>query len=209
MRAERPARERVLSAAFATFRDRGFAGASTLEIATRAKVSKRELYALFEDKHAMLAACIVRRAEQMRLPLEMPRANSRAELAATLIAFGSAVLRGVCDADVVAVYRLAVAEADTSPMIARTLDGAGRQANRAALTRLLEQAQTGGVLRPGDSAPMMEIYYAALWGDLLIRLLLRVVNAPTPKEIEQRARGATELLLKLYAAERQHRRTGR
>ena len=51
-------RERALTAAFAVFRKRGFSGASTLEIATRAQVSKRDLYALFGSKHAMLAACI-------------------------------------------------------------------------------------------------------------------------------------------------------
>ena len=39
-------RERVLKAAFAVFSSRGFSGASTLEIATRAQVSKRDLYAL-------------------------------------------------------------------------------------------------------------------------------------------------------------------
>jgi Bacterial regulatory proteins, tetR family len=33
-------RERILSAAFGAFMERGYSGASTLEIATRAKVSK-------------------------------------------------------------------------------------------------------------------------------------------------------------------------
>jgi hypothetical protein len=56
--APRPARERILNAAFATFTERGYGGSSTLEIATRAKVSKRELYALFGDKRAMVIACI-------------------------------------------------------------------------------------------------------------------------------------------------------
>jgi AcrR family transcriptional regulator len=200
--AEQPTRLRVLRAAFTTFRDRGFSGASTLEIATRARVSKRELYTLFDDKQAMLAACILERAERMRLPLQMPEPKNRNELAATLTAFGSAVLRGVCDPDVLAVYRLAISEAETSPAIARTLDSAGRQANRAALIGLLEQAKSHGLLRPGDAATMAEAYYAVLWGDLLIRLLLRLINAPTPNEAEQRARGATELVLKLYSGAR-------
>src|SRR5215469_8391229 len=38
-------RERILEAAFAAFMKSGYAAASTLEIATRARVSKRELYA--------------------------------------------------------------------------------------------------------------------------------------------------------------------
>jgi len=200
MRAERPARERVLAAAFSTFRDRGFAGASTLEIATRAKVSKRELYALFDDKQAMIAACIEERAKRMRAPLALPTPQTRAELAATLTAFGAAVLRGVCDGDVLAVYRFAIAESERTPAIARTLDSIGRQANRAALVGLLEQAQSGRLLRQGDAAAMAEAFFAALWNDLLIRLLLRVAHAPSAEEAEQRSRAATDLLLALHSA---------
>ena len=47
-------RERILTAAFEAFRERGYAATSTLEIATRAHVSKRDLYALVGDKHKML-----------------------------------------------------------------------------------------------------------------------------------------------------------
>src|ERR1700724_3861662 len=43
---EAAVRERILEAAFAAFMKSGYATASTLEIATRARVSKRELYAL-------------------------------------------------------------------------------------------------------------------------------------------------------------------
>src|SRR3954470_21341885 len=39
-----PVRDRILEAAFAAFRERGYATTSTLEIAQRARVSKRELY---------------------------------------------------------------------------------------------------------------------------------------------------------------------
>jgi AcrR family transcriptional regulator len=49
---EDPDRTRVLQAAFSAFQQLGYAGASTLEIATRAKVSKRELYTLFSNRRA-------------------------------------------------------------------------------------------------------------------------------------------------------------
>src|SRR5262249_8297235 len=51
-------RDRILEAAWQAFMKFGYAEASTLEIATRARVSKRELYALFGNKQAMLSACI-------------------------------------------------------------------------------------------------------------------------------------------------------
>jgi len=43
--AETPVQERILGAAFKSFTEDGYAGTSTLEIARRAKVSKRDLYA--------------------------------------------------------------------------------------------------------------------------------------------------------------------
>ena len=45
--AENPMRERILRAAFQAFMEDGYAGTSTLDIATRAKASKRDLYANF------------------------------------------------------------------------------------------------------------------------------------------------------------------
>src|SRR5215467_5529744 len=57
-RGENAVRERILEAAFAAFMKRGYAAASMLEIATRARVSKRELYTLVGDKQEMLIACI-------------------------------------------------------------------------------------------------------------------------------------------------------
>jgi hypothetical protein len=45
---------------------------------------------------------------------------------------------------------------------------------------------------------MAAFLLAALWGGLLIQLLLRVREAPAPEEMEARARAATAALLKLH-----------
>ena len=63
-------RERILDAAFAVFI--GYATTSTLEIATRERVSKRELYALVGNKQEMLIACIRERAKRLDVPAELP-----------------------------------------------------------------------------------------------------------------------------------------
>lgn len=193
-------RERVLKAAFATFRERGFSGASTLEIATRAQVSKRDLYALFGSKEAMLTACIRERANRMRQPLELAASvpSSREAVAATLVELGASVLSVACHLDVLAVHRLAIAETDRAPAIARALEMSGREANHAALGAWLVKAQAQGLIGAGDPAAMATHFLALLWGGLFIQLLLRVREAPTPDEIGSRARGATEALLTLY-----------
>src|SRR5437667_8042980 len=86
-------RERVLKAAFTLFREHGFSSTSMLDIVTRARVSKRDLYALFNNKHALLAAGISERAQQMRRPLETtaPVPQTRDALAALLVEFGVSI----------------------------------------------------------------------------------------------------------------------
>jgi len=204
-----PARERVLKAAFAVFRTRGFSGASTLEIATRAKVSKRDLYALFGSKHAMLAACIKERAARMRRPLELaaPVPESPQDVATTLGEFGASILRVVSHPDVLTVHRLAIAESDRAPEIARTLDRNGREANHAALAGWLAKAQAQGLIGAGDPATIgagdpatiAAHFIATLWGSLLIQMLLGVRKAPTEQEIEARAHAAAQAILTVYA----------
>src|SRR5258708_6745996 len=65
-------RERILEAAFTAFMRFGYGGTSTAQIARLARVSKRDLYANFGSKQAMLASCVTERAERMRRPLELP-----------------------------------------------------------------------------------------------------------------------------------------
>src|SRR6187549_1470089 len=89
---ETPARQRILEAAFSAFMESGFAAASTLEIATRARVSKRELYALVGSKQEMLVACIRERAKRLQMPADLPKPHDREALARTLETFGTQLL---------------------------------------------------------------------------------------------------------------------
>src|ERR1700746_3726795 len=78
-----PLRARILEAAFSAFMERGYARSSTLEIATRARASKRELYAEFDSKQDMLIACISERARRLRLPVDLPELRDREMLRTT------------------------------------------------------------------------------------------------------------------------------
>ena len=190
-------RERVLKAAFTLFRENGFSSTSMLDIVTRARVSKRDLYALFKNKHAVLAASISEHAQQMRRPLEgaNPVPQTRDALAALLVEFGVSILRTICHPNALTVFRLAIAESDRVPEIGRTLEGSGRDANQKVLIELIKKGQARGLIITGDPAALASHYIAVLGADLLIRLLMRVREAPTEREIEARARAATEILI--------------
>ena len=192
-----PMCNRIIGAAFYAFMENGYAGTSTLEIATRAKVSKRDLYANFPSKYAMLVACIASRAGRMRLSPDLPVPRSPSMLAATLTAFGATVIREVCQPTVTAMFRLAIGEAERSPEVAETLNSS-RSDNRSALATLLAQAQSSGILGSGDPEQMMEQFFGLLWGDLMMRRLLGIAKPPRPAEISRRAHAASDAFLKIY-----------
>jgi AcrR family transcriptional regulator len=194
---ETPVRQRILDAAFSAFMEAGYAGTSTLEIARRARVSKRELYAVVGNKKEMLVACIRERAKRLRAPLDLPEPRDRDTLEHALVAFGTQLLRETTDATVIAVFRLAITEALRAPEVAGTLDTFGRQTSRAALTAIMTQARSHGLLS-GRPADMAEQFAGLLWGDLMTSLLLRIVDTPDPDEITRRARGAATAFLRLY-----------
>lgn len=190
-------RERILREAFAVFMTHGFTKASTLEIATRARVSKRELYTLVGNKQAMLSAGITERASQMRPPADLPVPHDRAALEQALAAFGGRVLREVTDPTVIGVFRLAIAESERAPEVAHSLHLLARESTRTALMQILGRACANGLLA-GDTARMAEQFHGLLWGALMISLLLRVAEPPSAAELQQRAREAAADFLTIH-----------
>jgi AcrR family transcriptional regulator len=200
---EAAVRERILEAAFAAFMRSGYATASTLEIATRARVSKRELYALVGNKQEMLIACISERAKRLDVPADLPVLRDRETLKQVLASFGTKFVREVSDPAVIAVFRLAIAEAIRAPEVARALNSIGREASRAALRKIMAEALASGLLA-GRPAELAEQFGGLLWRDLLVSLLLGVAQRPNPREIAVRARDAAAAFLQLHLLPKEH-----
>ena len=194
---EKTVRERILDAAFAAFMKSGYARTSTLEIATRARVSKRELYALVGNKQKMLIACISERAKRLDVPANLPVLRERETLARVLASFGTKLVREISDPTVIAVFRLAIAEVVQAPEVARALDSIGRETSRAALRKIMAQAQASGLLT-GRPAELAAEFAGLLWRDLMVSLLLGVSERPTSREIAGRARHAAAAFLQLH-----------
>ena len=194
---ETAVRARILEAAFAAFMKSGYAATSMLEIATRARVSKREIYALVGNKQEMLIACISERARRLRVPSDLPVPRDRATFARVLASFGAQLVREVSDPTVVAVFRLAIAEAVQAPAVARVLDSVARETSRAALRKIMTEAQSSGLLN-GLPAEFAEQFGGLLWGNLMISLLLGVSERPSPREVAGRARDAAAAFLQLH-----------
>lgn len=190
-------RRRIVDAAFAAFMKHGYAATTTLEIATRARVSKRELYARIGNKQQLLMACIGERAARLHVPADLPVLRDRDTFAQVLASYGAQLLHEITDPAVIAVFRLAIAEAVQAPSVARTLDSIGREARRAALREIMARARAAGLLE-GDPALLSDQFGGLLMGDLMMNLLLGVAARPTRREIAERTRRAGAAFLALH-----------
>jgi AcrR family transcriptional regulator len=202
-RDETAVREHILEAAFSAFVKNGYATTTTLEIATRARVSKRELYALVGNKQEILIACISERAKRFDVPVDLPVLRDRETLAQVLASFGTKLVREVGDPTVIAVFRLAIGEAVQAPEVARVLNSIGREASRAALRKIMAGAQGSGLLA-GRPAELAEQFAGLLWRDLMVSLLLGVAERPNSGQIARRARDAAAGFLQLHPQPREH-----
>jgi len=194
---ETAVRDRILKAAFAAFMKSGYATAGTLEIATRAHVSKRELYALVGNKQEMLIACITERAKRFDVPADLPVLRDRETLAQVLTSFGTRLVHEASDPTVIGVFRLAISEVTHAPEVARTLDSIARERSRTSLRKIMAGAQASGLLT-GRPAELAKQFVGLLWCDLQVNLLLGVAERPGPREIARLARDAAAAFMQLH-----------
>lgn len=190
-----PMRERIVYAAVAAFLERGYPNVSMLEIATRARISNRDLYAEFENKSALLAYCVSFRAQKIRRPEGMPAIVDEGSLRKALLIFGEHLLQELTDPEVLLVYYLAIVECWRAPEIGNILDECGRQSTKRVLGDLLKQAQVKGLLAKGDAEDMVDEFLALLLQDLTLRLILRVIPRPRQSDFKRRALVAAEAFL--------------
>jgi AcrR family transcriptional regulator len=193
----RDVRSRILGAAFGVLRERGYAQTSTNEIAARARVSKRELYSEFGSKQGILEAMIASRAARMRRPLEAIEVADRTALAATLNRFGGALLSELHDPAVIAMFRLAISAAESSPEMSRVIDATAREPTRQALIKLLERARAASLVT-GEPAAMTQRLQSLLLGHGHVSLLLGLAAPLKPAEIDRHVADVVEAFLQLY-----------
>jgi len=192
-----PPVERILTAAFAAFVELGYSDASTIEIATRAKVSKRDIYAHFGNKHGVLKACITARARRLG-PLEpQTTPTTRDALESALIALGARMFQELTNPTVVAVMRLAVTEADRAPEVAAELEAVRRKI-LGSVADLVGRAQAAGTVIPGKPIDLASDFLGLLMNDTLLRLIRGAIPTPAMRAVRARAAHAASAFIRLY-----------
>src|ERR1019366_7741066 len=181
-------RNAILDAAREVFGERGYHQATTLEIAARAKTSKRALYELFGSKSGIVKAIIGERVRNMRQPFDMRPPASRDEFFTILKRFGVSFMTELMAPPTVAMYRLAIAESAHSAELGAALYEAGRLAITHAVRGLFAEAVARKWVEFVDVHDAVGAYMYTLMGDVLVRLLLSAQKAPRRSELLKRAK---------------------
>lgn len=201
MRQSPERRQQVLDEANRLIAEGGLPRLSMLELAQRLAMSKETLYAWFGSKDALLAELVGSNAAQAMAGLQRAlerRTGSATALRAALREFCRELLQLLMSERSVALNRGAVHMAHTGSF-GQVLRSQGRDQVLAQLSRLLAQAASDGLLGRDRPDAMAEVLIALCLRDWQIERLVGRMGVPDEAALDQRAREAVLLFMRLYA----------
>lgn len=197
-----PRNEAILSAAFDVFEAKGLHGATMLEIATAAKVSKETLYARFDNKEGLFYALLAWGSQKASVDLEVLTEELEDDPVRALENYAVACLVKMMQTESIEMHRIVVSEARRMPEVARVFDEFTCQAATKLLDRVVDALEAKGVALVEDRAAFADAFIGLLRGNLHHGVLLGILPVPAEHEVATYARRAMRLLLAAFAPQR-------
>jgi AcrR family transcriptional regulator len=189
-------RERVLAAATECFLELGFERTSTAEIARRARVSKRELYACFKDKRDLLSTAILKLQNEMQTNLRELWTSK--EIPEIVLPKAAQILHNfIVSEHFGKVLRIVAAESFHNPEIAGQFYSLGPNRGRKTTAKYLEYQMQQGRLKQGDPIRAADDFLDLVVGAQLMTAVILGQIKGEPRR--SRVKHAVELFLKNYA----------
>jgi AcrR family transcriptional regulator len=195
-------REEILEVALSVLSERGYRGASMLEIARRAQASKETLYAWFGGKRGLFEEVVRWQAELVEAAIAPNLERDVDDPEAVLRSFALELQRLLLGDRAVMINRAAISEATSDPTLARILAARGRDSVVPKLERYLEGQRERGRLDFEEVGAAIDALIGLAIGDRQVRRLLGTLPKPGPEEMEARAERAMRGFLTLFARER-------
>lgn len=195
-RSDEKARQ-ILDGARRVFLADGFDSASMNEIARVAGVSKGTLYVYFESKQALFAA-LIRDERRQQAEQLTPLDEGWPDVAATLRAYGVALMKRMTHADVVAQVRIVIAVAPKFPEIGRAFYESGPMHGRDRLAAFLDRQMRAGRLRTSDPLTAATQFLQLCQGDRYKELMFCVADSVSAADIEDMASTAVAAFMAAY-----------
>jgi AcrR family transcriptional regulator len=192
-------RRQIIEGARAIFMSAGFDAASMNDIARAAGVSKGTLYAYFDSKEALFEALIrEERAHQPERNLMFPA--DEPDPAKALAIYGQSLVEKITRTDKLEQARIVAFAAARFPRLGRAFYEAGPLYGAVKLKQRLDAFVAAGTLQIDDTAVAARQFIDLCLGDILKRLLFRVVETVEQNEIDVLVGQAVAMFMKVYGA---------
>lgn len=198
---ESPKARQILEGAQAAFLELGYEGASTDEIARRAKVSKGTLYNYFRDKRTLFTAFVEQKCQEQAQRIFSHEGNVRGA-EATLRKIARSVAELMTSPAMPDIYRLVVAEAERFPELGRSFYDSGPGLGVRRLTQYLAGAVAIGELRIDDIELAASQFIELCRADLFHQRMFCLRRKFSEDEIDRIANGAVDVFLRAYGVDR-------
>lgn len=190
----------ILDIATEVFMAEGFTAASTNEIARRANASKGTFYARFPSKEQLFIAVMERRTA-MVFQTVLATLPQEPETMATLLAFGTHLLREVLSREQMTLTRIIAMESERFPSLGHRFYELGPKKGRKALAQYLESQIALGRLGKADPMRMAEHLLSLLTGGEVRWTILGLTPKPIgPKQLREHLHDAVQAFLRAYSA---------
>lgn len=195
-----PRNEPILMAAFQVFVAKGFAGATMLEIATCAKVSKETIYDRFENKEGLFYALLAWAGRQHGVdPDGYKEAAIASDPVGELKRFAVATWVKMTREEAIQVTRVAFAEANRNLAVAQEFHAVVIAGAVEVLPRLVAALNDKGLARIDDPTEFYHAYVGILKGCLHQEIILGAAPIQPEDEAESWANRAMDRLLKAFS----------
>lgn len=178
----------IASAAYEVLAQRGYAGASLLNIAKAAKASNETLYRWYGSKQGLFEVLVQDNAADVKARLEGAVETSSDPLE-TLKVIGPLLLEMLLGEKAILLNRAAAS--DPTRELGLAISNNGREVVAPLITKVFDQAP---LVDPWTGALAMEFYLSNLIGDLQIRRAIGALAEPDKAFIQHRADRAIKLL---------------
>ena len=190
-------RRQVIEGAREIFMSVGFDAASMNDIARAAGVSKGTLYAYFDSKEALFEALIrEERAHQPERSIAFPA--DEPDPAKALALYGRLLVEKITSTDKLEQARIVAFAAARFPRLGRAFYEAGPLYGAVRLKERLDAFVAAGTLRIDDTTVAARQFIDLCLGDVLKRLLFRVVETVEQDEMDALVGQAVAMFMTVY-----------
>jgi AcrR family transcriptional regulator len=193
-------RQRLLDSASEVFRETGFEGALMSDISAKAGYSRATLYSYFPSKEALFLEVMLAGSQAHADAITAALDPETPNMKESLIHFGKDLLAFIYSPEILALRRLAIAEATRSDF-GEMFYARSRKEGETIVVAFLKRAMDAGRLRQADPTIAMAHLNGLLESELEEMFYRAEISPPDPGHLDRIATSAVSVFMAAYGPE--------